>query len=133
MDKLVTEVKGEHGENILSKHHRIDYISKYKFSREEAPTGLLKKSLEEIAEDINRVQDDLHDLRMALSLSVDFKKYKRFQIIIPYVTKLVRGEASEVFWWIPDEEKNIKKEYSKSQTKFCFDFVMDISLQHNDL
>lgn len=133
LDKLATEVKGEHGENILSKHHRIDYISKYRFSRGESPTGLLRNSLKEIAEDINRVQDDLHDFRKALSLSVDFKQYKRFQIIIPYVTKLVRGETGEIFWWIPDEEKDIKKEYSKSQTKFCFDFVMDISLQNNHL
>lgn len=133
LEELAIEVKGKYGENILSKHHKIDYLIKYRASREKGPEGVLKDSLKEIATDINRLQDELHELKKSISLSANFKEYKKFQTIIPYVTKLVQGGTGEVFFWIPDEEQKNKVEYTIEQTKFCFDFVISVSLRNNDL
>ena len=133
IEAIGTKVEGKYGENILSKHHIIDYLIKYKaqFGGSE-PDGVLRENLKEIAEDINRIQDDLHDLKKVISLSADLKKYKKFRTTIPYVSKIIKGETGEVEFWIPDEERNNFVEYKIEQVKFCLDFVTEMALKHNE-
>lgn len=133
IETIGTKVEGKYGENILSKHYIVDYLIKYRaqFGGSELD-GVLRENLKEIAEDINRIQDDLHDLKKVISLSADLKKYKRFRTTIPYVTKIIKGGTGEVEFWIPDEERNNVVEYKIDQVKFCFDFVTEMALKHNE-
>ena len=133
IEAIGTKVEGKYGENILSKHHIIDYLIKYRaqFGGSE-PDNILRENLKEIAEDINRIQDDLHDLKKVISLSADLKKYKKFRTTIPYVSKIIKGETGEVEFWIPDEERNNVVEYKIDQVKFCLDFVTEMALKHNE-
>lgn len=133
IEAIGTKVEGKYGENILSKHHIIDYLIKYRaqFGGSE-PDSVLRENLKEIAQDINRVQDDLHDLKKVISLSADLKKYKKFRTTIPYVSKKIKGGTGEVEFWIPDEERNNVVEYKIDQVKFCFDFVTEMALKHNE-
>jgi uncharacterized protein YutE (UPF0331/DUF86 family) len=133
LEAIGTKVEGRYGENILSKHHIIDYLIKYRaqFGGDE-PDNVLRENLKEIAEDINRIQDDLHDLKKVVSLSADLKKYKKFRTNIPFVTKIIKGETGKIEFWIPDEEKDVVIEYKIDQVKFCFDFVTELALKHNE-
>lgn len=133
LEYLGTRVIGGFGENILSKHHIVDYLIKYRTRIGGGePDSLLKENLKEIAKDINRLQDDLHDLKKVISLSAALKKYKKFRNIMPYVTKIIQGKTGEVGYWMPDKEKGNKIEYTIDQVKFCFDFVTETSLRQND-
>lgn len=128
-----TKVEGKYGENMLSKHHIVDYLIKYQaqFGGKE-PDHVLRENLKEIAEDINRIQDDLHDLKKVISLSADLRKYKKFRSTIPHVTKILKGETGEVEFWIPDDERKNIIEYNIEQVKYCFDFVTELALKHNE-
>lgn len=128
-----TKVSGKYGENMLSKHHIVDYLIKYRaqFGGNE-PDRVLSENLKEIAQDINRIQDDLHDLKKVISLSADLKKYKKFRTTIPHVSKIIKGDTGAVEFWIPDEERGNIVIYPLEQVKFCFDFVTEIALKHNE-
>lgn len=133
IEDLETKVHGQFGENMLSKHYIVDYLIKYRAQfGGESPDQLLHENLEEIAKDINRVQDDLHDLKKVISLSADLKRYKKFKSEIPHVSKIVKGETGKVEFWIPDEDRGTVREYSFEQVKFCFDFVTELALKHNE-
>lgn len=131
LEDLGTNVKGKHGENILSKHDIIDYLIKYKaqFGGQE-PDRVLEENLKEIAEDINRLQDEIDDLKKVVSLSVDLKNYLKFRNIMPYVTKIFKGDTRTTEFWAPDEEKQNKVDYTLDQVKFCFEFVIDLALKN---
>lgn len=132
LEDMGTKVKGKYGENILSKHHKINYTLKYRARLGGGePDRVLKENLNEIAKDINRLQDELFDLKKIISLSADLKKYMEFKNNIPYVTKIVKGETGEVVFWVPDEERENKIEYTYEQVKMCFDFVMETALRQN--
>lgn len=133
IEDVGTKVSGKYGENMLSKHHIVDYLIKYRaqFGGNE-PDRVLSENLKEIAQDINRIQDDLHDLKKVISLSADLKKYKKFRTTIPYVSKIIKGDTGAVEFWIPDEERGNIVIYPVEQVKFCFDFVTEIALKHNE-
>jgi len=133
IEDLGTTVTGKYGENMLSKHHIVDYLIKYQAQMGgKEPDRVLQENLKEIAEDVNRIQDDLHSLKKVISLSADLKKYTKFRSTIPYVTKIIKGGTSEVEFWIPDIEGNSAIDYRLEQVMFCFDFVMEIALKHNE-
>lgn len=132
IEEIATKVEGRYKENTLSKPQTIDYLIKYGAQIGGSyPDNVLKENLKEIAEDINRVKDDIFDLNKILCLSADLKKYKKFRKTIPYVSKLCRGN-DEVKFWIPDEERNNVVDYSIEQVKFCFDFALEMALKHNE-
>lgn len=123
--------KGKYGEDILSKHHTINYLNKYAVQLSDIePDKILKENLKEIAKDLNRIQDELHDLKKILSLSVDLNSYLKFRKTMPYVTKIVKGGTGEIEFWIPDEERGNKVDYTPKQVKFCYDFVTELALKH---
>ncbi len=130
LEELGTKVKDKYGENMLSKHHIVDYLLKYHASLEDEPDKILRRNLQEIAEDINRIQDDLHELKKIISLSVDLKKYNKFRNTIPYVYKLTTGGPNATIYWSSNKEKEEIK-YTIEQVKFCFDFVVETALKHN--
>ena len=133
IEAIGTKVEGKYGENILSEHYIVDYLIKYRARLGgNEPDNVLSENLKEIAEDINRIQEDLHDLKKVISLSADLKKYKKFRTTIPHVAKIIKGETGEVEFWIPDEERNNIIEYKIDQVKFCFDFVTELALKHNE-
>lgn len=133
IEDMGTKVKGKYGENILSKSPNVSYLMKsYARLGGKEPDGAMRENLREIADDINRIQKELHDLKKIISLSADLKKYTELKTILPYVTKIVEGKTGETKYWIPDEENNKKVEYSLEQTKFCFEFVVDLALKQNN-
>ena len=128
-----TKVEGKYGENMLSQHHIVDYLIKYQARiGGDEPDYVLKENLKEIAEDINRIQDDLYDLKKVISLSADLRKYKKFRSTIPHVTKIVKGDTGQVEFWIPDEERENVVQYGPEQVKYCLDFVTELALKHNE-
>lgn len=131
LEYLGTTVQGKYGENILSKHHIVDYLIKYEVQiGGQEPDRVLRENLKEIAEDVNRLQDEIHDLKKVVSLSVDLKKYLKFRNIMPYVTKIIRGDTRRTEFWAPVEERKNKIEYSLDQVKFCFEFVINLALRN---
>src|SRR5690606_5647151 len=91
-----------------------------------------RENLKEIATDLNKIQDELYDLKKIISLSADIRKYKIFTTTIPHVSKIVKGVDGTVEFWIPDEERGIHLEYRADQVKFCLDFTLGLALKHNE-
>ena len=79
---------------------------------------------------MNRLQDEIHNLKKGIGLSVDLKRYIKFKNIMPYVTKIVRGGTGKTEFWASDEERGNIVDYTPEQVKFCFEFVTDLALKH---
>jgi hypothetical protein len=130
LEDSLTKVEGTYGENILSPHFDINYLIKYKaqfFGSE--PDLVLRENLEEIATDINRLQSEIQNVKTVLSLNVDLKEYTVFKQHLPYVSKIIRGETGKTEFWIPDEEREIKKDYEISNVKYCLNFAIELALK----
>jgi len=130
LENSLTKVEGKYGENILSPHHEVDYLIKYmaQFGGSE-PDNLLRENLEEIAKDINRLQEEIQNLKTVLSLSVDLKEYMYFKQHLPYVSKIIKGDTGKTEFWIPDEERENKIKYKVEIVKYCFNFVTELALK----
>ena len=130
LEKSLNRVEGKYGENILSDHHDVDYMIKYgaQLGGSE-PDSVLRENLKEIAEDINRLQTEIYDLKTILSLSVDLKEYTHFKQHIPYVSKIVKGDTGNVEFWIPDEEQENIIEYDIKIVKECLKFTIELALK----
>ena len=91
----------------------------------------LKSSLKDIAKDVNQIKNDIFDLKSVLNLSVDMKDFFKFKTIVPFVSKIQRHENEKLYleFWIPGEEKFTKESFTEEQTKFCFDFTIELALR----
>ena len=127
----LTKVEGKYGENILAKNLNVDYLIKYgaSFGGSE-PDHLLTENLKEIAEDINRLQDEIQKIKTILSLSVDLKEYTNFQQHMPYVTKIIKGETGKSEFWIQEQHLKIETEYKIEIVKSCLNFVIELALRN---
>jgi hypothetical protein len=126
-----TKVEGKYGENLLRKPFKVDYLIKYKTGLGGSePDKILKENLKGIAKDINKLQDEIQNIKITLSLAVDLNEYMYFKEHIPYVSKLVYPESNEIKFWIPDEERKEEIRYNFETVKFCFDFVMELALKN---
>lgn len=127
----LSKVEGKYGENLLGKNLNVDYLIKYtaQFGGSE-PDNVLKENLKEIADDINRLQDELQNIKTVLSLSVDLKEYTYFEQHMPYVTKIIKGETGNVEYWIQEEDLEIKTEYNIEVVKKCLNFVIELALRN---
>ena len=136
LEDLSTSIAGKHGENILTKKNSVDYLNKYRASfGGSIPDQTLQENLAEIAEDINALQDEIHDIRKIMSLSVDLKSYMKFKNIMPIVRKIINGKDInnlKLIFWIQEEEQNIKVEYQLEDVIFSFDFVLDLALKNEN-
>lgn len=134
LEHMATDLKGKYGENLLSKYRDVDYLFKYKqaiFGEE--PNGMLRGHLEEIAEDVNRIQVEIHQLKKIILLGADLKEFIRYEQLIPKVTKITKGDTGKTEFWCYEEENNIKVDYTFDQVKFCFDFVVDLSISKSNI
>lgn len=131
LKNYLTKVEGKYGENLLSKNLTINYLIKYESQfGGYSPDNVLKENLKEIAEDINRLQDELQNIKTVLSLSVDLKEYIYFEQHMPYVSKIIKGETGNEEYWIHEEESKIIKEYKIEIVKNCLNFVIELALQN---
>lgn len=131
LKNYLTKVEGKYGENLLSKNLTINYLIKYESQfGGYSPDNVLKENLKEIAEDINRLQDELQNIKTVLSLLVDLKEYIYFEQHMPYVSKIIKGETGNEEYWIHEEESKIIKEYKIEIVKNCLNFVIELALQN---
>lgn len=131
LKNYLTKVEGKYGENLLSKNLTINYLIKYESQfGGYSPDNVLKENLKEIAEDINRLQDELQNIKTVLSLSVDLKEYIYFEQHMPYVSKIIKGETGNEEYWIHEEESKIIKEYKIEIVKNCLNFVIELAIQN---
>lgn len=127
----MVKVKDKHGRNLMAAFPKINYLIKYMAGINQPDLdSKLEENLTEIADDINHLHEELHDLKKIVSLSVDVKDYKKFKVIMPYITKIQKGDDGKIKFWIPNEEMGKKVDYEFSQVKFCFDFVTELALRH---
>jgi hypothetical protein len=127
----LSKVEDKYEENLLSKNLSVDYLIKYtaQFGGSE-PDNVLRENLREIADDINRLQDELQNIKTVLSLSVDLKEYTYFEQHMPYVSKIIKGETGNVEYWIQEEDLGIKTEYKIEVVKKCLNFVIELALRN---
>lgn len=130
LEDSLTKVEGKYGENLLSPHHDVDYLIKYTAQiGSSEPDRCLKENLEEISNDINRIQEEVQNIKAVLSLSVDLKEYTYFKQHMPHVSKIIKGETGEIEFWIPDEEQVRVVDYKLDVVKFCINFVIELALK----
>lgn len=130
LENTLNRVDDKHGENTLSNHYEVDYLIKYgaQLGGNE-PDTILSENLTEIAQDVNRLQSEIYNLKTTLSLSVDLKEFTYFKQNIPYVSKIIKGETGDIEFWIPDEERGNKIEYDIKVVKDCLNFTIELALK----
>lgn len=130
LEHSLTKVEGKYGGNILEAHHDVDYLIKYMAQIGGAePDMCLKENLKEIATDINRIQEEVQNIKTILSLSVDLKEYTYFKQHMPHVSKINNGEIGTPEFWIPDEEREIGVDYKLDIVRYCLNFVIELALK----
>ncbi len=130
LEHSLTKVEGKYGGNALDPHHDVDYLIKYMAQIGGAePDNCLRDNLDEIANDINRLQEEIQNIKTVLSLSVDLKEYTYFKQHMPYVSKIVKGETGATEFWIPDEERETVVDYKSDIVKYCLNFVIELALK----
>jgi len=125
IEYITTVVKNEYGYNLLAEHHKVDYQFRHVYNSSNQ-SNTLKGPLKDIAEDINRLQDELHQLKKIFSMSIDLKEYVRFNSIVPYVQKYQDVDNTPQ-WFI--QSNFVQKEQVFERVKFCFDFVSKTALK----
>lgn len=77
-----------------------------------------------MADFIDRVKESLEGIQNAvkiLSFGIDYKKFSKFKILTPNVTRMMNGRrVTEVYG---------KKKWTKENCQFCIDFVLESSLK----
>lgn len=132
LEKSLNKIEGNYGENILSPHHDVDYLIKYMAQiGGSEPDKLLRENLKEIANDINRLQSEIQNIKTILSLGVDFKEFIYVKQHLPYLSKIYKGGSDISEFWIPDEEMETVIDYEESIVKDCFDFVVELALKND--
>lgn len=128
-DQMATEVKGKQGFNLVKKYaSRVNYTRVYSasFGGNELDSNL-RRSLGDIAKDMNEIMNELITIRKIQVLNVDSRKFIAFKDIMPHVTKYqkLENDAYVLVYHIPNEEKLTAESFSIEQVKFCFDFVVE--------
>ena len=135
-EQLATKLKGKQGYNLVKTHDsRVDYtrVYRYSFGGNDLDSNL-RRSLEDIAKDINEIHSDLNVMRKVQLLNVDTRKYMAFKDIMPYVSKIQRhdNDKSLIEYYIPQAERMTNETFSPDQVRFCFDFVVDSIFKYQD-
>lgn len=110
-----------HGDIVSQKHHarKYTYLNRIKGNNEISKS--VDSCLNEVAKDINRIHEDLYELKKALCLPVELKDFLVFKSIIPTIQK--DRHDSYILWNEPDES------LTRHQVEFCNDFVVDLALK----
>jgi len=130
LEQILIKVEGIYGQNLLRPYHKINYLLKYNARLGGNPLDRdLIENLNEIGDDVNRLQDEIQNLKRVLSLSVNLKEYMIFKLEIPYVTK-VSNNGVDFRFWIPDEDRNELKEYKLEVVRYCLNFILELALKN---
>ena len=73
---------------------------------------------------IDKVKDSIEGIQKAIkiiSFGIDYKRYVKFKILTPIVTRTMGGRQVAETW----EEKK----WTKDNCQYCIDFVLDSSLK----
>jgi uncharacterized protein YutE (UPF0331/DUF86 family) len=126
----LTKVNGSYNQNVFGSNFQIDYMIKYgaQFGGSE-PDNVLRENLVEIANDINKLQDDIIDLKTIMSLSVNIKEYMIFREKTPDVRGLARAENEKPEYWTVEDNYNVKPSYSLEEVKNSLNFVIELALK----
>jgi hypothetical protein len=128
----MTKVKGMYGSDILDSNHRINYLIKYEANRysDRMPEKDLKDNLEEIADDINRIQDDFLEMKKILCLGVNIKDYLNFKEIIPHVNMYKDNISGKRKFYHRDLMYLENRKYIIEQVQFCYNFVLELAINN---
>ena len=77
-----------------------------------------------LGEFVDKVKDSLDGIQKAvkiMSFGIDYKKYVKFKLLTPIVTRMMNGNHVAEVWG--------KKKWSKENCQYCIDFVLDSSLK----
>lgn len=126
----LTKVDDPVNESIFGSQIYIDYMTKYvaQFGGS-YPDSVLEENLNEIANDMNRLQDDIIDIKTILSLSVDIKEYLQFTRITPHIHKIITGPNNKSEYWAYEDNYDVKPEYKLGDIKRCLNFVIELGLK----
>ena len=126
----LTKVNGTLSESIFGSNFHKDYMIKYdaQFGGS-SPDNVLKENLVEIANDVNKMQDDIIDIKTILSLSVNIRDYMLFREKTPDLHKLQTANESESEYWCVEDNYNIKPNYTLEDVKKSLNFVIELELQ----
>lgn len=77
-----------------------------------------------MAEFVDKVKDSLDSMQKAvkiISFGIDYKKFVKFKLLTPVVTRMMSGEHFAEVWGT--------KKWTKENCQYCVDFVLDSSLK----
>lgn len=126
----LAKIQGMPNENIFGSIFQIDYMIKYgaQFGGS-FPDSVLTENLAEIASDINRLQDDIVDIKTILSLSVDIKEYVKFVKNTPSVHGILTGTDNKLEYWALEDNYDVKPNYKLEEVKKSLNFVIELGLK----
>jgi len=82
------------------------------------------KSERKLAEFVDKVKDSLDGIQKAvkiLSFGIDYKRFTKFKLLTPVVTRTMGGRYVAEVW--------DKKKWNKENCQYCIDFVLDCALK----
>ncbi len=77
-----------------------------------------------LGEFVDKVKDSLDGIQNAvkiMSFGIDYKRYAKFKLLTPFVSKTIGGELKAEVWG--------KKKWTKENCQYCIDFVLDSALK----
>jgi len=80
-----------------------------------------------LGEFVDKVKDSLDGIQKAvkiMSLGIDYKKFVKFNLLTPSITRTMGGKHVAEVWG--------KKKWTKENCQYCIDFVFDSSLKLQD-
>lgn len=92
--------------------------------------GIDRSDFGEFADFVDNVKESIEAMQKSikiLALGLDYKKYSKFMMHLPYVAKMLSGDY-RVFEGIHKKESTADKEY----IEFCIHFVIECSVKLNE-
>lgn len=86
--------------------------------------GVRDSEGKKMADFIDRVKESLEEIQNAikiLSFGIDYKKFAKFKLLTPIVTRTMNGEHFAEVW--------DKKKWTKENCQYCIDFVFECSIK----
>ena len=77
-----------------------------------------------LGEFIDKVKNSIDGMQKAIkiiSLGIDYKRYVKFKLLTPIITRTIGGNQIAEIWG--------EKKWTKENCQYCIDFVLDSSLK----